>query len=334
MLYQLGVNPYLPEQYTADKGPNLNIIKTVHIEAISDADGLGEVKNVCSIAQNTCDPKVFAIVANVDLTAENVEERLNDVIQAGSSTTSDNSSMVKGIRMILDHDGTPFGMVEGEKWAGRTHIACSSHNTCETDRDVDLLRNIEGLRKLERGFGMLADKNLSFDLQCCPAQLLGDDNGRSGAIGLIQRHPNVKVVIDHLGKPYRLGMAQNKVSDDAELAQWKNAMQQLSQFRNVYIKISMLGYAVPFWTTCKKKEELLQSLIRYVIELFGVERCMVASNWHCNFSITNSDANDIDAKELTMEFLYEKIVDWVSEYADESEMDWLFRKTAERFYCI
>merc|ERR1712222_273513 len=121
---------------------------------------------------------------------------------------------------------------------------------------------------------------LRFDLQCAPEQLLA-------AAEIITRHPDVPVVLDHLGKP-RLGSG-DEATDAAELEVWRRGMQKLAALDHVFVKLSMLGYSVPGWAGDMAKEMLLSSLVVEVIDLFSPRRWMFSTNWWANGAMSNSD---------------------------------------------
>ena len=155
-----GAPEYSAEQYAADSGA-LPIAKTVHVEAMAD-DGAAEAAHVDGLVRGSDACKVAAIVANCNLAAPDAEEQLVKIKAA--------SALVRGIRQILDYDG-PF---DG---ACPTHIACRDH-------DTDYLRDPAASPAFERGYRLLAKHQLSFDLQCCPAQM-------EAAAALISRHAEV-----------------------------------------------------------------------------------------------------------------------------------------------
>lgn len=298
-LAKAGAPEYTAAQYSLDCG-DLPITKTVHVEALAD-DGAGEVAFVEALVQKgAC--KVEAIVANCNLARDDVGAKLDAIQKA--------SPRVRGIRMILDYDG-PF---DGEN---PTHFACKEHNT-------DYLRDATAASAFERGFAMLAERGLSFDLQCCPAQM-------DAAEALFKRHPSVPVVIDHLGKLWRL-KADGGVEDKQKIDAWRTAMGKLAALPQVHCKISMLGNVVRGWPSDSAKEAVLRTLVLETIELFGVKRCMFNSNWHIDGSVSNSDAPGID-EELSMETLYAKFASWVA-HLGEDERTWLFSRSAETFYRI
>ena len=101
-------------------------------------------------------------MANCNLAAPDAEEQLVKIKAA--------SALVRGIRQILDYDGPFDGVCP-------THIACRDH-------DTDYLRDPAASPAFERGYRLLAKHQLSFDLQCCPAQM-------EAAAALISRHAEV-----------------------------------------------------------------------------------------------------------------------------------------------
>ena len=72
----------------------------------------------------------------------------------------------------------------------------------------------------------------------------------------------------------------------------------------VYVKLSMLGYAVPGWTEDATKEALVRQLVLETIARFGAQRCMFASNWHGSGAMSNADG--ADSCEISMEALYRR----------------------------
>eukprot|EP00808_Paulinella_micropora_P031545 g7781.t1 len=305
----IGVPAYLPEQYT-DDAKGLDILGSVHVEGIPNSgQGAEEVAWVESLAKaKRC--KVKAIVASVDLAAG------KDAVDKELTLVKSKSDKVRGIRWILDYDG-PFSK-DGEN---ATHIACSRH-------DKDYLRDKEARANFEIGFALLAKHGLSFDLQCCPAQLLA-------AAELFKKYPQVKVVVDHLGKPRHLakqGFGKDGAllpADEKEVATWRAGMKALAALPQVHVKLSMLAYSVPNWVQDEAKERLVKSLVREVISMFGPKRCMFASNWFINGFVSNSDG--ADQAPISMFELFQKFADWVTDMSPEDQAA-LFSGSAKAFY--
>jgi len=252
---------------------------------------------------------VKAFVASCDLTQENVEEELQKLTQA--------SPKLRGIRWILDC----VGKFQGGKTA--THVATSRHD------GIDYLKS----PKFERGLALLEKYNLSFDLQCAPIQLV-----ESAAV-LFAKYPNLKVCIDHLGKPRTIlgddlledgtTINPNAIPDEKELEVWRKGMKAMAALPNVHVKLSMMGYAIPGWIRTKERKAMLKSLVRETIDLFGPNRCMVAWNWHVNGAVSDADNLSTvgpDAVELLEMFM------WFFEGYEKEQTERLFAGTAKEFY--
>jgi predicted TIM-barrel fold metal-dependent hydrolase len=109
------------------------------------------------------------------------------------------------------------------------------------------------------GYARLADYGLSFDLQALPEQF-------ADASAVAAAHPNVPVVVNHTGMP--------RDQTPAGLIRWRRAMRLLADLPHVSVKISGFGMFDPAWTTAS-----IRPLILETIEIFGVDRCMLASNF-------------------------------------------------------
>lgn len=139
---------------------------------------------------------------------------------------------VKGIRHIVNWHGDPQ----------------------RTYGPVDLTRD----PAWQAGYGLLARHGLSFDLQCYPGQM-------PGLVPLIARHPDIPVIINHIGMPV--------LSDADGIGEWRRGMAALARLPHVAVKLSGMGFIRRDWT-----RETIASFIRETIDLFGVERCMFASD--------------------------------------------------------
>jgi predicted TIM-barrel fold metal-dependent hydrolase len=110
-----------------------------------------------------------------------------------------------------------------------------------------------------KGFALLAKYGLSFDLQLYASQM-------PVAAELADAHPDIPLIVNHAGMPTD--------RDEAGLAAWREGLAALAQRPNVSCKISGLAMVDRSWTTASLKPFVLQ-----VIETFGIERCMFASNF-------------------------------------------------------
>jgi predicted TIM-barrel fold metal-dependent hydrolase len=110
-----------------------------------------------------------------------------------------------------------------------------------------------------RGYGLLARNELSFDLQT-PWWHLAE------AADLAQAYPDVQIILNHTGLP------ADRSSEG--LAGWRRAMRLLADNSNAAVKISGLGQRGQAWTA-----EANRAIVRDTVDIFGLDRCMFASNF-------------------------------------------------------
>jgi predicted TIM-barrel fold metal-dependent hydrolase len=120
-------------------------------------------------------------------------------------------------------------------------------------------RDVTGDEAWQRGFGLLGKYDLSFDLQCYPNQF-------GTMAGLIAKHPEIPVVINHAG------MAVPGEGEGWD--EWRRGMRQLAQLPHVHVKISGMGFARRDWNV-----EFAHSYVLETIEIFGTGRAMFASDF-------------------------------------------------------
>jgi predicted TIM-barrel fold metal-dependent hydrolase len=110
-----------------------------------------------------------------------------------------------------------------------------------------------------RGYALLAAHGLSFDLQT-PWWHLKE------AADLATAFPQTQVILNHTGLPAD--------RSEAGLAGWRRAMASLAECPNVAVKISGIGLPGRPWTVADNGP-----VVRTVLELFGTDRAMFASNY-------------------------------------------------------
>jgi predicted TIM-barrel fold metal-dependent hydrolase len=113
--------------------------------------------------------------------------------------------------------------------------------------------------KWRQGLGLLAKHDLSWDLRVTWWHL-------EEAAEVVREHPDLRVALNHTGYPLDR-------SPEA-LAVWRRGMEALAACPNVHCKISGLTVLGEPWTLSSNKP-----IIRDAISIFGVERCMFASNF-------------------------------------------------------
>jgi predicted TIM-barrel fold metal-dependent hydrolase len=107
------------------------------------------------------------------------------------------------------------------------------------------------------GFALLGKYGLSFDLQAYPGQF-------PALAGLIARHPETAVIVNHAG------MMVGEGGRD----EWRAGMAALARLANVSVKISGMGFAFRAWNMHQARAYVLET-----IDLFGPDRVMFASDF-------------------------------------------------------
>lgn len=120
-------------------------------------------------------------------------------------------------------------------------------------------RGSMGDAKWRRGYALLEEHGLAFDLQT-PYWHFRE------AYELARDFPEIQIILNHTGLP---------VDRSGEgLADWRRAMRALARAPNVVVKISGLGQPDTAWTV-----ETNGPIVLDTIDIFGVDRCMFASNF-------------------------------------------------------
>ena len=113
--------------------------------------------------------------------------------------------------------------------------------------------------KWRNGLSLLEKHDLSWDLRVVWWHL-------EEAADVVREHPGLRTVLNHTGYP---------LDRSAEaLAIWRRGMEALAACPNVWCKISGLVVKSEPWTLAANRP-----IIRDAISIFGVDRCMFASNF-------------------------------------------------------
>eukprot|EP00754_Rhynchopus_humris_P006644 Rhum_TRINITY_DN13174_c0_g2::Rhum_TRINITY_DN13174_c0_g2_i1::g.57593::m.57593 len=171
--------------------------------------------------------KTYAVVASVALEAPDVEATLAALVQLGTAAVR-----VVGVRQIVNH---------APSWP-------------RNDATGDLLSS----EAWQAGYARLARHGLTFDLQLNPHQM-------DAACALVAAHPDVRVVIDHLGTPLPADLASSDF-----LAK----MTRFSKLPHCCVKLSMLWYA-----DATVASATLAEAAKAVLAAFTPARVMAASNF-------------------------------------------------------
>lgn len=151
------------------------------------------------------------------------------------------------------------------------------------------------------GLALLGTLGLTYDLRV-PYWHLYE------AAEAIAEHPNLAVVLNHTGFPWD--------RSDAGIAAWRAAMKAIAACPNVRVKLSELGLKDAPWTV-----EGNRGVVRDAVEIFGVERCM----WASNFPVAGLRIG----YKAQLEGMLEILGDLSSD-----EVDQVFHRNAAAFYGI
>jgi len=106
----------------------------------------------------------------------------------------------------------------------------------------------------------VAHRALVYDLLIFARQL-------SVALVWIDRHPSLRIVVDHIAKP---------VVNGAPPGEWRNQIRELARRSNLFCKFSGVVTEAPGW---RWTPELVRPYFDVVLEAFGPDRVMFGSDW-------------------------------------------------------
>lgn len=215
---------YPVQEWIQDVSPH-GVVKSVHVTANWGVEkSLLETQWLQSVSDQNGYPN--AIVFQADMTDPQLESKIKEHLQY---------SNVRGVRHQIHWDSTaPY----------RKNV--SRPDLCNTP-------------EFRRGFDILAQENLHFELQIFAPQA-------DHAIELVRDYPNVQFILLHSGMLYDRSLFG--------IESWRIALAKLASFLNVHIKISGLGMFSSGITYPQ-----IRQVIRDSIQIFGVERTIYGSNF-------------------------------------------------------
>ena len=302
-LWERPGNNYMLDDLLRDLRSGHNIVSTVFLECSSmyRTDGpehmkpLGETEFVASVAEEAAARSDVhtninaAIASHADLTlGESVAEVLEAHIELGKGR-------FRGIRHGTSHDPSPIIPAYRDQGSG-----------------------VMMTPKFREGFAQLRRLDLTFDAWLFHPQLgeLAD---------LARSFPDVTIILDHIGAPLGVGPYEGRRSEVMEI--WKRSIAEVAQNENVFVKVG--GCGMPNYgngwherDTPPGSAELAEATAPYylyVIEQFGVERCMFESNF------------PVDKASYSYNVMWNSFKRIVADFSD-SEKAALFHDTATRAY--
>ena len=286
------ISGYLTPNYRQDTASS-KIGRYVHIEAgwkdKTPMDAVGETEWLESL-----DDPPAGIVAHADL-ALGIE--VAPVLRAHKAA----SSRVKGIRHMMAKHPNKSVMAFAE--------------------DPDMSRTSE----FRAGYEQLAEHELSFDAWVFSTQL-------GQVADLAEAVPEVPMVLCHCGTPAGYGgdfqgVGASQTARDQIAAQWRNGILMVAAQPHVRVKLSgllmpVIGFGYEDAVTKPGASELVDKLgplVRFCIDAFGPERCMVASNF------------PVDRVSASYEDLFNAMVELTATDGPQAQAQ-MFAGTAESFY--
>jgi len=167
------------------------------------------------------------------------------------------------------------------------------------DPDPDWLVRPRVLESL----GLLAECGYTWDATATIRQHL------EHVITIAERIPNLKQVIDHLGKP---------AASEGIWEPWASLMRRAADYPNVYVKLSGFFNAA---TRANATREQFQPYVDHVLGYFGPQRVMIASNW----PVSNLGANYRTTWTQSLELI---------SGLDEQQRAAVLGETAKAFYSL
>jgi len=159
------------------------------------------------------------------------------------------------------------------------------HKPASAPSPKEIVKGVPGSMgdpKWRTGYALLVKYGLHFDLQT-PWWHLPE------AVELLEAFPDTLVILNHTGLP----------ADRSEygLSGWRKAMRDLASAPNVVVKISGLGLPGKRWDVKDNSP-----IIRETIDIFGIDRCMFASNFPVDGLVADLDTLISGYKEILADF--------------------------------
>ena len=252
---------------------------------IKDAQNQNLIKSVHVQAEHD-DDKPINETAWLQSLADNHSSKLPNAIVAFADFSKDN------IVEILD------GHQEYKNTRGiRQILSFNKEEPKYSHASEDFMKNTTWVEN----FKNIRNRNLSFDIQIYKHQM-------QDAADLANKYDDVLFILNHTGEPC--------YQTEEYIQSWEENMKKLAKCENVAAKISGLGMFDPQWTI-----ESTRIFVEKTIQIFGIDRCMFASNFPVDKIFNTFDNYWESFKEITKNY-------------SENDKKLLFSSNAEKFYRI
>jgi L-fuconolactonase len=166
---------------------------------------------------------------------------------------SDQYDMIKGVVGWVDLR-SPEVEKQLEKYSKHPKLVGVRHVI--QDESVDFILGKDFLN----GIGLLKQFDLVYDILIFPKQL-------PNSIKFVEKFSELTFVLDHIAKPY---------IKDKTISPWKEDMERLAKFKNVYCKVSGMVTEADWYYW---KPEDFKPYLDIVFNAFGADRVMIGSDW-------------------------------------------------------
>ena len=252
---------------------------------IKDAQNQNLIKSVHVQAEHD-DDKPINETAWLQSLADNHSSKLPNAIVAFADFSKDN------IVEILD------GPQEYKNTRGiRQILSFNKEEPKYSHASEDFMKNTTWVEN----FKNIRNRNLSFDIQIYKHQM-------QDAADLANKYDDVLFILNHTGEPC--------YQTEEYIQSWEENMKKLAKCENVAAKISGLGMFDPQWTI-----DSTRIFVEKTIQIFGIDRCMFASNFPVDKIFNTFDNYWESFKEITKNY-------------SENDKKLLFSSNAEKFYRI
>ena len=252
---------------------------------IKDAQNQNLIKSVHVQAEHD-DDKPINETAWLQSLADNHSSKLPNAIVAFADFSKDN------IVEILD------GHQEYKNTRGiRQILSFNKEEPKYSHASEDFMKNTTWVEN----FKNIRNRNLSFDIQIYKHQM-------KDAADLANKYDDVLFILNHTGEPC--------YQTEEYIQSWEENMKKLAKCENVAAKISGLGMFDPQWPI-----DSTRIFVEKTIQIFGIDRCMFASNFPVDKIFNTFDNYWNSYKEITKNY-------------SENDKELLFSSNAEKYYRI
>jgi L-fuconolactonase len=266
---------YLLDELLADTGSGHNIVATVFMECASMYRESGP-ESLRPVGETEFVQGIAAMSASGTYGATRVA--------AGIVGFADLSLGASVREVLAAHLVASPNRFRGIRHAAGWHVSDDIRNSHSNPPQGLLLQ-----KKFREGFAQLQPLGLSFDAWLYHPQI-------PELTDLARAFPQTTIVLDHFGGP--LGIGPYAGQADAVFNEWRKSIDELAKCTNVVAKLGGINMAINGFAWHKHEQpptsEQLTAATKhyylYMIERFGVERCMFESNFpvdkiSCSYSV-------------------------------------------------